>query len=53
MISNHKTKKMYPYINTKRITIDSTNQILSKLNEVEKILQYILDDEESKYQPDQ
>jgi hypothetical protein len=53
MIRNQKTKKMDPYINTKRITIDSTNQILSKLNEVEKILQYILDDEQSKYQPDQ
>lgn len=53
IIRNQKTKKMDPYINTKRITIDSTNQILSKLNEVEKILQYILDDEESKYQPDQ
>jgi hypothetical protein len=53
MIRNQKTKKRDSYINTKRITIDPTNQILSKLNEVEEILQYMMKDEQSKYQPGQ
>ena len=41
MIKNQKTNEKDSYINSKKITIDSTNQILSKLNEVEKTLQHI------------
>ncbi|MBV9667693.1 MAG: hypothetical protein JO327_06140, partial [Nitrososphaeraceae archaeon] len=46
-IKNQKTNEKDSYINSKRITIDSTNQILSKLNEVEKTLQHIVNDEQS------
>ncbi|HZC20039.1 MAG TPA: hypothetical protein VE223_00185 [Nitrososphaeraceae archaeon] len=47
MIKNQKTNEKDSYINSKRITIDSTWQILSKLNEVEKTLQHIVNDEQS------
>jgi hypothetical protein len=47
MIKNQKTNEKDSYINSKRITIDSTKQILSKLNEVEKTLQHIVNDEKS------
>lgn len=47
MIKNQKTNEKDSYINSKRITIDSTRQILSKLNEVEKTLQHIVNDEQS------
>ena len=47
MIKNQKTNEKDSYINSKRITIDSTRQIVSKLNEVEKTLQHIVNDEQS------
>lgn len=47
MIKNQKTNEKDSYINSKRITIDSTKQILSKLSEVEKTLQHIVNDEQS------
>jgi hypothetical protein len=47
MIKNQKTNETDSYINSKRITIDSTSQILSELNEVEKTLQHIVNDEQS------
>jgi hypothetical protein len=47
MIKNQKTNEKDSYINSKRITTDSTRQIVSKLNEVEKTLQHIVNDEQS------
>jgi hypothetical protein len=40
-IRNRKTKERDSYINTKRVTRDMTDQIVSKLNQVVKLLQEI------------
>jgi predicted methyltransferase len=40
-IRNRKTKERDSYINTKRVTKESTDQIVSKLNQVVKVLQEI------------
>jgi predicted methyltransferase len=40
-IRNRKTKEKDSYINTKRVTKEMTDQIVSKLNQVVKLLQEI------------
>jgi hypothetical protein len=40
-IRNRKTKERDSYINTKRVTKESTDQIVSRLNQVAKVLQEI------------
>jgi hypothetical protein len=41
IIRNRKTKERDSYINTKRVTKETTDQIVSKLNQVVELLQEI------------